>query len=418
MRPYLTGKFLLLGSLYITQYLPIGFFWVALPAILRQRGASLEQISTIALLGFVWVLKFLWAPLVDRYGSRKLGHYRSWLLAMQSLMVISLLALMPFDVLQDYGIIFAGCVLFTALSATQDIATDALAVQLLLPTERGIGNGMQTAGGLIGNVLGGGVVLIAYGWLGWAGSMAVMAAVVALPLLLVLLFKEQYAVQRAITGEHVTWGTLVRFFRRPGMGRWLVILLCYWIGISLGYGLITPMLVDIGWSLDQIGLATNVVGSLLAVGAALLAGMLIMRITRKAALSGFQLLQAVLLLPLFIPALGLTNYLPNFIAVSIAMMSYSMAATAICTVMMDKSRHSSAGADYTLQYSLAHFTSFAAVGIGVALAGQVGYVVIVAAAVGFSLLSAVSVLGLFVSDAAIEQARTDATLAASVEAMS
>lgn len=408
MRTYPISKFLLLGSLYMTQYIPIGFFIVALPAILRQRGASLEQISTVALLGLVWVLKFLWAPLVDRYGWQKLGHYRSWLLVMQSLMVVCLLALTPFDVLDDYSIILAGSLLFGALAGTQDIAADALAVQLLTPAERGIGNGVQMAANLIGNGIGGGVVLIAYRWLGWSGSMTVMAAAVALPLTLVLLFKEHYMVQRVTSGERVSWGTLITFFRRPGMGRWSVILLCYWIGISLGYGLVTPMLVDVGWNLDQIGLATNVVGSLLAMGAALLAGLLITRITRKAALAGFQVLQAVLLLPLFIPALGITLYGPNVAAASIAMMSYSMAATAITTVMMDKSRLTSAGADYTLQYSLAHFTSFAAMGIGVALAGQVGYAAIVGAAVGFALLSVVSVIGLFVPDAEIEQTRRQA----------
>jgi MFS family permease len=243
----------------------------------------------------------------------------------------------------------------------------------------------------------------------------VLAAGVAGPLLLVIWFKEQYAVQRAETTERVHWGTLVSFFRRPGMGRWTVILLGYWVGISLGYGLITPMLVDIGWGIDQIGLATNIVGSTLAIATALLAGVLLTRMTRKAALIRFQVLQAVLLLPLLLPALGTTSYLLNFLAVSIAVMSYSMAATAITTVMMDTSRPDAAGTDYTLQHSLAHLMSFAAMGLGLMLAGQVVYAVVVVAAIGFALLSAASVWWLFVPDAQIEQDRTDAFLSTPAE---
>jgi hypothetical protein len=175
------------------------------------------------------------------------------------------------------------------------------------------------------------------------------------------------------------------------------------------------MLVDIGWGIDQIGLATNIVGSTLAIATALLAGVLLTRMTRKAALIRFQVLQAVLLLPLLLPALGTTSYLLNFLAVGIAVMSYSMAATAITTVMMDTSRPDAAGTDYTLQHSLAHLMSFAAMGLGLMLAGQVVYAVVVVAAIGFALLSAASVWWLFVPDAQIEQDRTDAFLSTPAE---
>lgn len=397
-------KLALLASLYITQYIPIGFFFAALPAIMRQRGASLEQIGAVYVLGLPWLLKFLWSPLVDRYGSARLGHYRGWLLAMQGLMVVSLILLIPFDVIADFGLVLLGCAFFCICAATQDIAADALAVRLLGPEERGLGNGVQMAGGLVGNLLGGGAVLIAYRWVGWAGSMVVMAVAVALPLLLVLLFKERYVVARADGEERASMKTLVRFFRRPRIGRWVVVLLLYWAGISLGYGLITPMLVDIGWDLDKIGLATNVVGGLLGIGVALLAGALIRRLARKAALAGFQALQALLLAALFIPALGVVGDLPNFVAASIAMASYSMAAVAVSTAMMDRSRAGTAGVDYTLQYCLGSLTSFLATGVGTALAGRFGYAVIVAAAIGLSALSALSVVWLFTPAPRVDEA--------------
>ena len=84
----------LLTTLWVTQYVGIGFLTVGLVAILRADGVSLADLSLVSLLGLAWPLKLLWAPLLDRYGSRRLGHHRSWLLALQSAMVLALLALL------------------------------------------------------------------------------------------------------------------------------------------------------------------------------------------------------------------------------------------------------------------------------------------------------------------------------------
>ena len=72
----------LLAGLYVSQFLGVGFFYTALAAILRDRGASLEQLGTIQAVGLIWALKVFWAPIVDRYGPRR-GHYRGWLLVLQ-----------------------------------------------------------------------------------------------------------------------------------------------------------------------------------------------------------------------------------------------------------------------------------------------------------------------------------------------
>ena len=81
-------KAVLLGGLYTSQTLGLAFVITALPAILRQSGVGLDKIGWISVLGFCWAIKFLWAPLIDRYGSKKYGHYRSWILVLQMLMII------------------------------------------------------------------------------------------------------------------------------------------------------------------------------------------------------------------------------------------------------------------------------------------------------------------------------------------
>src|SRR3712207_5602173 len=143
-------RYRLLAAVYGSQFIPLAFCLFALAAILRQRGASLQLIAIGQLAALAWVVKFAWAPLVDRFGSRRLGHYRGWLIATQLAMVLGLLALIPLDVNNHLAPVLAVVFAIAIISATQDIAADATAVRLLEPAERGIGNGIQKAGGYAG----------------------------------------------------------------------------------------------------------------------------------------------------------------------------------------------------------------------------------------------------------------------------
>src|SRR5690606_8655201 len=89
-----TRRYATLLMLYVTQYLGVGFITIGLIAILRDGGTSLETLGALTLIGLIWPLKVLWAPVLDRFGSDTRGHYRSWLLVLQSGLVLTLLALL------------------------------------------------------------------------------------------------------------------------------------------------------------------------------------------------------------------------------------------------------------------------------------------------------------------------------------
>ena len=65
----------LLLCLYFAQGLPSGLIAHALPALLRDAGVSLSVIGLTGLIAAPWMLKFLWAPFVDRYGSRRRSSF-------------------------------------------------------------------------------------------------------------------------------------------------------------------------------------------------------------------------------------------------------------------------------------------------------------------------------------------------------
>ena len=133
--PKTQNVYFLLFSLYWAQGLPVGFMTHALPVILRAEGVSLSQIGGFGLLMLPWSMKVLWAPLVDRKGSLRYGHYRSWILPMQlaSILSLILLSFLPIQALNQPIYLLALFVTLLSMNlfgATQDVATDGLAVHL------------------------------------------------------------------------------------------------------------------------------------------------------------------------------------------------------------------------------------------------------------------------------------------------
>ena len=129
------NTYILLFSLYWAQGLPVGFMTHALPVILRAEGVSLAHIGGFGLLMLPWSIKIFWAPWVDRYGSRAKGHYRSWIIPLQWLSVAVLIGLsfLPIQALNQplyLALFFITLLLMNGIGATQDIATDALAVNI------------------------------------------------------------------------------------------------------------------------------------------------------------------------------------------------------------------------------------------------------------------------------------------------
>jgi MFS family permease len=140
----------------------------ALPVLLRHQGVSLAVIGLTSLLSFTWAGKLLWAPLIDLYGSNRFGYRKSWIVPLQISAALLLLCTALLDPRQALLAIVCIAFLANVLAAIQDVATDALAIDVLRSAERGVGNGVQIAGYRLGMIIGGGVLLIIFDSLGWA----------------------------------------------------------------------------------------------------------------------------------------------------------------------------------------------------------------------------------------------------------
>lgn len=363
----------LIASLYTTQYLGLSFFSVALVAILRQQGASLEQISSVYALGMIGACKFLWAPLVDKLRfTPKVGHFRGWLLLMQSLLVVVLCCIANLDVQTDFGSVYLLCIVMAMCGATQDIATDGLVCSILSKEERGIGNGIQTAGGMLGFMIGAGFVLMAYPSLGWRDSVLILAMGTAASLVQLLFFSE-VELQIQNQSKWKAAARLVDFWRQPGMLRWLLMLLLFPMGITVAYSLLTPILVDNHWSLERIGFFVDVLGPIMGIASSLFAGWMISRHGRRFTMNyciGMQLLSVAAVLFM---ALGNVSAGVVMAAVMAHFMGYVPSVTMLSTLMMDRASRESPATDYTVQFSVYQFFAMSMGGTGMVMAGRLGY---------------------------------------------
>ncbi|WP_433233215.1 MFS transporter [Micromonospora sp. CA-248260] len=388
------GRLGTLTALYVTQYLGIGFITVGLTAILRDGGTSLDTLALLQFVGLVWPLKFLWAPLLDRYGSRRHGHYRSWLLPLQAGLVLSLLALLPFaDPTRQLGPVVAICAAYVFLSATQDIAVDAVAVRVLSEGTRGAGNGIQVAASYLGNLLGGGACVLVYDRYGWVPAIGLLAALTAVGLVVVWRLREPERVAR-VAGAGQAYRALLSVFGQPGCRWWTfgVVPLVY-TGAGAAYALVTPALVDAGWSLARIGVVTGVVISAPAIVAGLLAGVGVDRFGRGRLLvvGGAALaVSTTLLLPLMNGRAPLGT---TVAALCCFMAAYTVANVVLYVVNMDYSRPETGGTDFTVLSSFGLVCSFVAASIGLAAADRVGYPAVAVASVVLVALGLVVGLG-------------------------
>ena len=141
--------------LYVTQGVPIGLFWFAIPAWMAAKGASAADVAYV--LGFTalpWTLKLVNGFLMDRYTFLPMGRRRVWLIGAQLVMIAALLIcafIAPAS--SDVGMLAAAGFVVNMATTYQDVAVDGLAVDIMEEEERARASGMMFGGQAIGIAL-------------------------------------------------------------------------------------------------------------------------------------------------------------------------------------------------------------------------------------------------------------------------
>ncbi len=145
-----------LCCMYLAQGLPYGFVTVGLRDYFHGEGATAGQTGTmIAMVSIPWTFKFIWGPVIDRWGIHSMGKRRPWLILAQGLMVVTIviLAFVP-ETRSNLTLLGWGILILNIFIALQDVSTDSLTVDLVPEKERARANGMMFGSSYLGTSLG------------------------------------------------------------------------------------------------------------------------------------------------------------------------------------------------------------------------------------------------------------------------
>ena len=306
LRPRPIAAFLL----GISSGFPLTLLLATMTYWLAKIGIDKKTIGFALALGTPYTLKFLWAPLIDGIAlpglTRLLGQRRAWLLLVQALLALAIVQLGASDPVNHIGRFAFWGLAVAFLGATQDIVIDAYRIELLPDEELAQGTATNQVGYRTGNLLAGaGTVWLAStqgAGLGWASAYG-FTAVLVIPGALAALWMGP-GNRTAVDDEpftlaafrhflvHNVVAPFLDFFRRPGAWLILLFVLTYKLGDAVGQNMLSPMIVDKGFSDTDYIAINKLVGFWALVAGSLVAGALIARFGMARLLFGAGIIMA------------------------------------------------------------------------------------------------------------------------------
>ncbi len=362
---------------------------------LRDVGLDLGSIGLISLVSFFYLLKFVWAPLLDRHAFPLLaflGRRRSWLLVSQVMVLVGLVALAFVRPEQGVWPLVTWVLLASFAGATQDSVVDAYRIEIAPETAQAALAATYTLGYRIGLILAGAGALYLAEFEGWIVAYLAMAALMLLPILTTLLCREPQqpvvAVQRQMNISEAFVQPISSFFSRNGMALALALLAFVGffkfpdqvIGVMSG-----PFYLDSGFDKADIATVSKLFGVWMGIGGAFLGGIAV-------AAFGFRrmLLVAALGVALSNLAFLLMAHNPGqiwafYAALSADNLFQGFAGTVLIAFMSSLTDRNFTATQYALLVSLANLP-------GKFVGGVSGYIVEASSYSTFFILSAVTVV--------------------------
>ncbi|MDR0976959.1 MAG: MFS transporter [Prevotellaceae bacterium] len=362
------GTFFLL---YIAQSVPMSFFSTALQVMMRQADYSLSAIALLQVVKLPWVLKFAWSPLVDRH-CISVRDYKRTIFTSEGVYALLILAVGFLRIEHDLYLMIALVFLSLVASATQDIATDALAALSFRKRDKSLVNSMQSMGSFGGTLLGSGLLLMLlhrYGWHIVLPFLCLFVVLAAIPLAL----NRHISIAPKQPANRARMADFIYFFTRRSIWPQVGFLIMYYAGIIGTLSVLRPWLVDLGYSTSQIG-AMSMMGTGTAFAISFPIGLLVRRIGRRHARLGFACF-TLLTLTYFLLMSWLAQPSTLMLCAGIILLwsSYSMSSVVVYTTAMDIVRPGREGTDFTVQTVITHGSGILAALVSGKIGDMAGY---------------------------------------------
>jgi len=334
--------------------IPLALTASTLQAWMTKEGINIKTIGIYTLIWIPYNLKFLWAPILDRFSPPFLGRRRGWMVVSQIALIASILSLgYSNPIAEPFRIAFLG-LLIAFFSASQDIVIDAYRAEILKPDELGPGASLAILGYRIGMISSSAGALFLADHYSWNYVYSFMSIGVVVGLVVSFLAKDSDTPPTPPkTIKEAVFSPLLDLIKRPAALGILSFTILYKIGDVMAQSFTTPFMLQIGFSMTEIAAVVKGFGLLATIFGAMIGGYVITKIGIKKSLFIFGLCQAFSSLCFAALAYVGHDKVVMTVAIAIENLSAGMGTAALTAFLMSLCNKRFTGTQYALLTSIA-----------------------------------------------------------------
>lgn len=281
-------------SLGFSSGLPFLLTRDTLKAWLTDEKLDLTSIGLFSLVGLPYTLKFVWAPLLDKWVPPLFGRRRGWIFVSQIAVALALVGLSfsrPLETPQTVALL---ALIVSFMAATQDIAIDAYRRDVLLDNELGLGASLGVNGYRIGMLVGGAAALALADQVTWQTVYLLMAGIMVINTLLTFFAPDpENEAPPPPSWKKAVIDPFKEFFSRNAAFTVLAFILLYKVGDAIASTQFTPFYLLTGFTKTEIAAVAKVFGFWATIIGGLIGGTFILKLGYYKSLWIFGVLQAV-----------------------------------------------------------------------------------------------------------------------------
>lgn len=267
-----------------------------LQAWMTTAHVDLATIGFFSLVTLPYSLKFVWAPVMDRYIPPFLGRRRGWVLITQILLLLSIAAMALHDPARGLQMLAINAIAITFFSASQDISLDAYRTDVLQDREMGAGAAVFVLGYRIAMISTGALAFFLADRIQWPAVYLVLSTLLVVGIATTFIAPEPVlsdAPPKTLFEAVVL--PFADFFQRVGPRAVLVLLfiVVYKYSDSLAGSMTTPFLLQAGFSQSEVGAVFLGVGVVATIAGVVVGGAMMGKVGINRALWLFVVFQGL-----------------------------------------------------------------------------------------------------------------------------
>lgn len=290
----LSWRMLVTFFLGVSSGIPLLVTGSTLQAWMTDEKVDLAVIGMFSLVGLPYTVKFLWAPVMDRYVPPFLGRRRGWMLISQVLLMMAMGAFSFVSPAESPWIVAFLAALVSFFSASQDIVVDAYRRELLKDEELGLGSSLAVNGYRMGMLISGAFALFLADRIPWNYVYLLLAASLFLGIITTCFSPDREG--QVIFPKSLREAVIepfIDYFKRAGAFEILAFILLYKIGDIMASSMTIPCILKMGFTKTELAAVVKTFGIFATIAGGLVGGLLLIKLGIRKGLWIFGILQAL-----------------------------------------------------------------------------------------------------------------------------